>query len=148
MHQKHGFVMQRTDRSWLSSKTTAWEIWLEKRGDQCRMIYIRNVLGLDSLSILDLVPTKAPSKLVGHLGVVRRGEKSLVYRAYKEDFLRKRPRGRPPNYFLIFHFCNGDRGTIINKLSQEWRKHNLQSLGLKSVCACHQNSKGGTFAYI
>ena len=31
----------------------------------------------------------------GH--VVRRGENSHVYRAYKEDFPGKRPRGRPPN---------------------------------------------------
>ena len=58
------------------------------------MIYIRNGLGLDSLSILDLVQ-KHRLNWFGH--VVRRGENSHVYRAYKEDFSGKRPRERPPN---------------------------------------------------
>ena len=58
------------------------------RGDQCRMTYIRNVLGLDSLSILDLVQ-KRWLNWFGH--VVRRGENSHVYRAYKKDFPGKRP---------------------------------------------------------
>ena len=56
------------------------------RGDQCRKIHIRNVLGLDSLPILDLVH-KCRLCLFGH--VIRRGENSHVYRAYKEDFLGK-----------------------------------------------------------
>ena len=68
------------------------------RGDQCRMTYIRNFLGLDSLSILDLMQ-KRRLNWFGH--VVRRGENSHVYRAYKEDVecgrLWKRPQGRPPN---------------------------------------------------
>ena len=33
--------------------------------------------------------------------VVRRAENSHVYRAYKEDFPGKRPRGRPPNRWKV-----------------------------------------------
>ena len=68
------------------------------QGDQCRKTYSRIVLGLDSLSILNLVK-KCRLNWFGH--VVKRGEKSHVYRTYKEDFPRKRRRGRPPNLPLL-----------------------------------------------
>ena len=73
-----------------------WEVWLEKHEVTSVewMTYIRKVLGLDSLSVLDLVQKR---RLNWFGDVVRRGEKNHVYRAYKEDFSGKGPRRRPPN---------------------------------------------------
>ena len=64
----------------------------KNRGDRCRLIDLRKLLGLKR-RIVDTVQYKRLNWF-GH--AVRRGSDSYVYRAYKEEFYGKRPPGRPP----------------------------------------------------
>ena len=64
----------------------------KRRADRCRLTDIRAQLRYQE-NIATMIK-KRQLNWFGH--VVRRGEECYVYRALKEDFPGKRPKGRPP----------------------------------------------------